>query len=59
MAKFFQRDIAYGQRWDGGLAISFTPSLHAIANFSGFIGVLLSGICYRWIVRDERAPVSG
>ncbi|WP_426816891.1 NCS1 family nucleobase:cation symporter-1 [Winslowiella sp. 2C04] len=42
-----------------GLAISFTPSLHAVANFSWFIGVLLSGICYRWIARDERAPVSG
>ncbi|KOC89617.1 NCS1 family nucleobase:cation symporter-1 [Winslowiella iniecta] len=43
-----------------GLAISFTPSLHAVANFSWFIGVLLSGSVYRWIARDERAaPAPG
>ena len=41
-----------------GLAIGFTPSLHALANFSWFIGVALSAGCYRWIARDEcmRSP---
>ncbi|MCL2898326.1 NCS1 family nucleobase:cation symporter-1 [Brenneria tiliae] len=36
------------------LVISFIPSLHAVANFSWFIGAALSAGCYRWIARDER-----
>lgn len=38
-----------------GLAISFTPGLHDVANFSWFIGVLLGGGCYRYIARQESA----
>ncbi|MDU6412817.1 MAG: cytosine permease, partial [Yersiniaceae bacterium] len=38
-----------------GLLISFTPGLHAVANFSWFIGVLLGGGAYRIIARHERA----
>lgn len=38
-----------------GLSISFTPSLHEIASFSWFIGVLLGGGCYRYIARGEQA----
>jgi NCS1 family nucleobase:cation symporter-1 len=37
-----------------GLLISFTPSLHQVANFSWFIGALLSGGCYRFIARNDR-----
>ncbi|WP_045049400.1 NCS1 family nucleobase:cation symporter-1 [Rouxiella chamberiensis] len=37
-----------------GLVISFTPSLHAVANFSWFIGALLSGGFYRVIARQDR-----
>lgn len=37
-----------------GLTLSFIPSLHAIANFSWFIGAALSAGCYRWIAREER-----
>ncbi len=40
-----------------GLAISFTPSLHAVANFSWFIGVALSAGCYRWIAREDRVSI--
>ncbi|MCK8341075.1 NCS1 family nucleobase:cation symporter-1 [Erwinia amylovora] len=36
-----------------GLLISFTPSLHTVANFSWFIGVALGGGIYRWVARDE------
>ncbi|MFI3308102.1 NCS1 family nucleobase:cation symporter-1 [Ewingella allii] len=38
-----------------GLFISFTPSLHQVANFSWFIGAFLSGVAYRVIARHERA----
>ena len=38
-----------------GLVISFIPSLHAVANFSWFIGVALGAGAYRWIARDEMA----
>ncbi|CAY75375.1 putative NCS1-family allantoin permease [Erwinia pyrifoliae DSM 12163] len=38
-----------------GLLISFTPSLHAVANFSWFIGVALGAGIYRWVARDEVA----
>ncbi|HCR61291.1 MAG TPA: nitrate reductase [Serratia liquefaciens] len=38
-----------------GLAISFTPSLHQVANFSWFIGAALGGGCYRIIARREWA----
>ncbi|AEG98745.1 NCS1 family nucleobase:cation symporter-1 [Klebsiella aerogenes] len=41
-----------------GLIISFIPALHEVANFSWFIGVLLSGSLYRWIARDERQAAS-
>ncbi|MEM6162181.1 NCS1 family nucleobase:cation symporter-1 [Erwinia sp. P6884] len=37
-----------------GLVISFIPSLHAVANFSWFIGAALSAGCYRWLAREER-----
>ncbi len=37
-----------------GLAISFTPSMHPVANFSWFIGVLLGGGCYRYLARHDR-----
>lgn len=37
-----------------GLTISFIPSLHAVANFSWFIGVALSASFYRWIAREDR-----
>lgn len=36
-----------------GLAISFTPSLSDVANFSWFIGVLLSGAFYRFLARQD------
>lgn len=36
-----------------GLAISFSPSLHEVANFSWFIGVALAAGCYRWMAREE------
>ncbi|WP_437890049.1 NCS1 family nucleobase:cation symporter-1 [Phytobacter sp. V91] len=36
------------------LIISFIPSLHAVANFSWFIGVFLGLCSYRWIARHER-----
>lgn len=42
-----------------GLAISFTPGLHDVANFSWFIGVLLGGGCYRYIARQESAANHG
>jgi len=42
-----------------GLTISFIPSLHAVANFSWFIGVALGGGAYRWIARDERVSRTG
>lgn len=38
-----------------GLVISFIPSLHQVANFSWFIGVLLGGGFYRYIARHEQA----
>ncbi|MFG1175730.1 NCS1 family nucleobase:cation symporter-1 [Erwiniaceae bacterium CAU 1747] len=38
-----------------GLVISFIPALHAVANFSWFIGVALGAGAYRWIARDEMA----
>jgi NCS1 family nucleobase:cation symporter-1 len=38
-----------------GLLISFTPSLHGVANFSWFIGAFLSGGFYRFIARHDRA----
>jgi NCS1 family nucleobase:cation symporter-1 len=37
-----------------GLAISFTPGMHAVANFSWFIGVFLGGGCYRYLARHDR-----
>ncbi|PLR48306.1 nitrate reductase [Chimaeribacter arupi] len=37
-----------------GLMISFTPGLHAVANFSWFIGVVLGGGAYRFIARHDR-----
>ncbi|MFU9135591.1 NCS1 family nucleobase:cation symporter-1 [Erwinia tasmaniensis] len=37
-----------------GLAIGFTPALHEAANFSWFIGALLSAGCYRWLAREDR-----
>jgi len=41
------------------LTISFIPALHAVANFSWFIGVALGAGCYRWLARAERiVPVS-
>jgi len=44
-----------------GLVISFIPSLHAVANFSWFIGVALGAGSYRWIARGdvENAPTQG
>ncbi|EXU77180.1 NCS1 family nucleobase:cation symporter-1 [Erwinia mallotivora] len=41
-----------------GLVISFIPSLHAVANFSWFIGAALSAGCYRWIARNERVAAA-
>ncbi|MEI2266214.1 NCS1 family nucleobase:cation symporter-1 [Erwinia sp. CGal63] len=38
-----------------GLAISFSPSLHEVANFSWFIGVALAAGGYRWMAREECA----
>lgn len=38
-----------------GLVISFIPSLHQVANFSWFIGVLLGGGFYRFAARHELA----
>ncbi|WP_075183507.1 NCS1 family nucleobase:cation symporter-1 [Pantoea sp. 1.19] len=39
-----------------GLTISFIPALHAVANFSWFIGAFLGGATYRWLARAERLP---
>ncbi|MFC0139913.1 NCS1 family nucleobase:cation symporter-1 [Erwinia mallotivora] len=41
-----------------GLVISFIPSLHAVANFSWFIGAALSAGCYRWFARNERVAAA-
>ena len=38
-----------------GLVISFIPSLHAVANFSWFIGVAMGAGSYRWIARGDLA----
>lgn len=35
------------------LVISFIPSLHMMANFSWFIGVMLGAGYYRWLARSE------
>ncbi|KAA9002755.1 NCS1 family nucleobase:cation symporter-1 [Affinibrenneria salicis] len=42
-----------------GLVISFIPALHAVANFSWFIGAFLAACGYRWIARAECAGVAG
>lgn len=36
------------------LLLSFTPSLHEVANFSWFIGAFLGAGSYRWLARHER-----
>ncbi|KEA53949.1 MULTISPECIES: NCS1 family nucleobase:cation symporter-1 [Mangrovibacter] len=40
------------------LVISFIPSLHAVANFSWFIGAFLAAGSYRWIARNDRVENS-
>ena len=42
-----------------GLAISFTPAMHEVANFSWFIGVFLGGGCYRFLARHQRVASRG
>ncbi|CAJ0992517.1 NCS1 family nucleobase:cation symporter-1 [Pantoea sp. Nvir] len=37
-----------------GLIISFMPFLHEVANFSWFIGAVVSGGCYCYLARAER-----
>lgn len=41
-----------------GVIISFIPALHQVANFSWFIGVLLSGSAYFAIARADRTSVA-
>ncbi|WP_410012504.1 NCS1 family nucleobase:cation symporter-1 [Sodalis sp. C49] len=42
-----------------GLAISFTPGLHQVANFSWFIGVFLGAGCYRYLARRDIVASAG